>query len=239
MEIDGLTSARTRVGAGGAGIMRRKLIGTLFAIIGLMLWADAAPAAMPAGTVLAVSGSCTDQGRVLKRGDAVQVGDTVNVPAGGHLQLGMADGSVISVAPDSSVTVASYNLASTARYVRLSLTQGLLRAHVTWVRGPSTFQVTTAVGTASVRSDSADWFANAQSGSAQVGVLDGTVDLTSAVTRQSVSIPSHWGTRNEAGLDPVLPRRWARREFIRVMRLTEFCQLGQSKVETARSCLGA
>ena len=52
--------------------MGRKLVGVPFAIGGLMLWAYAA-AAMPAGTVIGVSGSCTDHGRVLNRGDAVQI----------------------------------------------------------------------------------------------------------------------------------------------------------------------
>jgi len=49
---------------------------------------------------------------VLKRGDAVQISDTVDVPASGNLKLQMADGSVISVAPGSSMTVASYKSAA-------------------------------------------------------------------------------------------------------------------------------
>ena len=185
--------------------MGRKLGGLLFAILGLMLWAGAA-AATPAGTVVVVSGSCTDRGRVLKRGDAVQISDTVDVPAGGNLTLQMADGSVISVAPGSSMTVESYHVGGAGRHVKLSLTQGLLRAVVAPVGGPSTFEVSTAVGAAAVRSGSADWFINAQPGSAQVGVLDGDVDLTSAATGRLVSIVSHWGTRLEAGRDPVPPR---------------------------------
>jgi hypothetical protein len=209
----------------GEMIMRRKLGRPLFAMVGLVFWAGSA-AAMPAGTVIAVSGPCTDHGHVLERGDMVQVGDTVDVPAGGHLQLQMPDGSMISVAPGSSMAMASYNISGAGRYVKLFLAQGLLRAHVIPVRGPSAFEVSTAVGTASVRSDSADWFVKAQAGSAQVGVLAGMVDLTSAATRHSVSIPSHWGTRNEARRDPVLPRRWARREFITVIRLTRCCRSG-------------
>ena len=195
------------------------MVGVLFAILGVMLLAGTA-GAMPAGTVVVVSGSCTDHGRVLKSGDAVQISDTVEVPAGGNLKLQMADGSVISVAPSSSMTVASYNYGGSGRHVRLSLTQGLLRAHVTPVTGPSTFEVSTAVGTASVGSDSADWFIKAQAGSAQVGVLAGSVDFTSTVTGQSVLIPAHWGTSLETGLDPVLPRVWAQREFSAVIRLT-------------------
>jgi hypothetical protein len=206
----------------------------LFAILGLMLCAGAA-AATPAGTVVVVSGSCTDHGRVLKHGDAVQISDTVEVPAGGNLKLQMADGSVISVAPGSSMTVASYNIGGSGRHVKLLLTQGLLRAHVTSVTGPSTFEVSTAVGTASVGSDSADWFIKAQAGSAQVGVLAGSVDLTSTVTGQSVSIPAHWGTSLEIGRALVLPRIWAQIEFDAVIRLTECCQSVQPKVETAPS----
>ena len=179
----------------------------------LMLRADAAPAVTPAGTAVAVSGSCTARGRALKPGDAVQAGDTVDVPAGGKLKLRMADGSVISVAPGSSMTVESYYVGGAGRHVKLSLTQGSLRAVVAPVGGPSTFEVSTAVGAAAVRSGSADWFINAQPGSAQVGVLDGDVDLTSAATGRLVSIVSHWGTRLEAGRDPVPPRNWTEAEF--------------------------
>jgi hypothetical protein len=220
--IDKLLDGYERAGRRPRGprIMGRKSVGVLFAILGMMLLAGAA-AATPPGTVVVVSGSCTDHGRVLKSGDAVQISDTVEVPAGGNLQLQMADGSMIAVAPGSSMTVASYNIGGSSRYVRLLLTQGLLRAHVTSVTGPSTFEVSTAVGTALVGSDSADWFIKAQAGSAQVGVLAGSVDLTSTVTGQSVSIPAHWGTSLEAGLDPVLPRVWAQREFSAVIRLTE------------------
>jgi len=149
--------------------MERKLVGVLFAIFGPIFWAVAA-AATPAGTVIGVSGSCTDHGHVLSRGDAVQIGHTLDVPAD--------------------------------------------------VAGPSTFEVSTAVGTASVSSNSADWFIKAKPDSAQVAVLAGTVDLTSTETGQSVSIPARWGTRLETGLDPVLPRVWAQGEFNAVIRLT-------------------
>ena len=42
-----------------------------------LLWVGAA-AATPAGTVVGVSGSCTDLGRPLSRGDMVQIGDTLD-----------------------------------------------------------------------------------------------------------------------------------------------------------------
>ena len=200
-------------------MMERKLVGLVLAIFGLMLWAGPA-AATPAGTVVEVSGSATDHGRVLNRGETVQIGDTLDVSPGGNLKLQMADGSVISLAPDSTMTVASYSIDSSGRDVRLSLTRGALRAQVTSGTGPSTFEISTTGGTASVDSAPADWFIKAQPDSAQVGVLAGTIDLRSAVTGESVSIPAHWGTRLEKGLNPVLPRVWAQREFNAVIRLT-------------------
>jgi hypothetical protein len=57
--------------------MQRKLVSTLFAMIGLLLWADAAPAATLAGTVVAVSGSYTARGYALRPGSAVQVSNTI------------------------------------------------------------------------------------------------------------------------------------------------------------------
>jgi hypothetical protein len=200
--------------------MRRKLVGVVFVILGLMIWAGGG-VATPAGTVAVVSGSCTDHGHVLKAGDAVQIGDTLEVPGGSHLKLQMVDGSVISVAPGSSITVERYNIASSGRDVKLSLTQGLLRAQVSSVTGPSTFDVSTAAGTASVGSASADWFIRTQTGLAQAGVLAGKIDLTSTATGESVSIPAHWGTRLEAGRSPVPPRNWTQAEFEEVTHSTQ------------------
>jgi hypothetical protein len=199
--------------------MRRKLVGVVFVILGLMIWAGGG-VATPAGTVAVVSGSCTDHGHVLKAGDAVQIGDTLEVPVGSHLKLRMVDGSVISVAPGSSITVERYNIASSGRDVKLSLTQGLLRAQVSSVTGPSTFDVSPAAA-ASVGSASADWFIRTQTGLAQAGVLAGKIDLTSTTTGESVSIPAHWGTRLEAGRSPVPPRNWTQAEFEEVTHSTQ------------------
>ena len=68
------------------------------------------------------------------------------VPASGKLKLRMPDGSVISVAASSSMTVASYDIGGAGRHAKLSLTQGLLRAVVVAAGGPSIFEVSTAVG---------------------------------------------------------------------------------------------
>ena len=193
--------------------MQRRLIGALFAILGLMHWPDAASAAAPVATVAAVSGSCSAGGRALRLNDPVAVSEAVTVPTGGRLTLRMTDDSMISMAADSLMSVASYTFSGAARNARLSLTRGLLRAVVAPVGGPSTFEVATPAGTASVRSADADWLIEAQPGWTQVGVQAGIIDLTSAATGRSVTIKSRWGGRVETGRDPVPPRLWGEVEY--------------------------
>jgi hypothetical protein len=53
-----------------------------------------------------------------------------------------------------------------------------------------------------------------------VGVLEGSVILTSRATGRSVTIPARWGARLEAGLNPVPPRVWSAAEFADVIART-------------------
>ena len=77
------------------------------------------------------------------------------------LKLRMADGSIISVASGTQMTIRAYavDAAGQRQDATLSLGQGLLRAVVAPVTGPAKFEVDTAVGTAAVRST--DWFVEA------------------------------------------------------------------------------
>jgi ferric-dicitrate binding protein FerR (iron transport regulator) len=169
--------------------------------------------AVTSGKVDTVKGSCTVHRHVLRPGDGVQVNDVVEVPAGCKLSLRMVDGSQISIAADSSMKVLSYDIGKTGRHAKLSLTQGLLHAVVVAVHGPSTFEVSTAVGTASVTSPDADWLIEAQPGSARVGVEAGEIELTSATTGSSAKIPAKWGGTQMAGRDSAPPRRWPQDEL--------------------------
>lgn len=181
--------------------------------------------AQSAGTVVGISGVCFvvsgGSRAALTLGQSVQVGDTLDVAASAKLKLRMADGSIISVASGTQVTIRAYAIdaAGQRQDATLSLGQGLLRAVVAPVTGPAKFEVDTAVGTAAVRST--DWFVEAFHASMQVGVLSGTIVLTSDATRRSVAIPALWGGRLEAGLDPVPPRLWSQAEFDAVIARTE------------------
>jgi hypothetical protein len=186
--------------------------------------AGAALAAAPAGTVVGVFGqSVVESGgsrSPARIGQALQVGDTVDVPADGKLKLRMSDGSVVSVAAGTRMTIAAYGVDSAGQRqaARLSLAQGLLRAVVAPVEHPASFEVDTAVGTAAVRST--DWFVEASATAMQVGVLTGSVDMTSAATKRRETIPARWGARLEAGRDPVPPRVWSQTEFDAVIART-------------------
>jgi hypothetical protein len=190
------------------------------AIVAVLTVADIgeATAAEPqAGEVLALFGQCfaTTTGRrnVLRPGDAVRVGDILDVSPGAKLKLRMNDGSVIALASGSRLTITDYRIGKDGerRNATLSLGQGLLRAVVSLFRGVPHFEVKTATGVAAVRST--DWFIEARPGSTQVGVLDGSVSLKSVATGRSIVIPARWGARVEAGRDPVPARVWTAAEF--------------------------
>jgi len=187
----------------------------VLAVPGVRGTASAAPP--QAGEVLALFGQCVVEtgGRtnLLKLGDAVNVGDTVEVAAGAKLKLRMNDGSVIAVASGGRLTIADYRIGEggQSRDAVLSLGAGLLRAVVPALTGPPHFEVDTATSVAAVRST--DWFIEAKAGSTQVGVLEGRVSLKSVATGQEIVIPARWGARVEAGRDPVPARVWTRAEF--------------------------
>ncbi|MBV8778964.1 MAG: FecR domain-containing protein [Alphaproteobacteria bacterium] len=199
----------------------------LFAVgaAGLSSLSPVALADTAAGSVVGLRGACLvqRQGRStpLKMGDAIAATDTVTVPADGKLKLRMADGSVIALASGTTLTVATYqtDAGGQRQNAQLTLGDGLLRAVVAPVGHAASFEVSTAVGTAAVRST--DWFIEAKPGSAQVGVLTGTVSLTSRTTGRAVTIPSRWGARLEAGRDPVPARVWAPEEFQAVITRTD------------------
>jgi len=192
------------------------------AAMGLLCSVTTAALAADAGTILTFKGDCTveaDGKRALaKPNDTVAVGSTIEVPDGGKLKLRLVDGSVVSVAPGTRMTIQAASAAPEKRDVVLALASGLLRAVVAPAAPNSRFEVDTAVGVAAVRST--DWFVETHPDRMQVGVLAGVVSLSSSATKHSVDIPARWGSRLETGKDPVRPRVWEQSEFDRVIQLT-------------------
>jgi hypothetical protein len=208
-------------------VMRRRTAVTVIAAVALGFFSirTARTTTQQSGTVVALSGQCFAEAggwrRALRIGDPIYVGDTVDVPTDAKLQLRMGDGSVISLASGSRMTIHTFEIGTRGqqRDARLTLATGLLRAVVSPVSQPSIFEVDCAAGKAAV--GSTDWFMEAQPGSVRVGVLTGSVILTSLATGRSVTIPARWGARLEAGLDPVAARLWSAEEFADVIGRTD------------------
>src|SRR5947209_9375199 len=117
----------------GCGFMTARLrLGAL--VFAMLLLSGSAALAAQAGSVVGLNGQCFresgSQRSPLKMGDAVAVGETVEVPAGGKLKLLMSDGSVVAVSAGSRLTIGAYqtNAAGQRQEAHLSLGEGLLHA---------------------------------------------------------------------------------------------------------------
>lgn len=195
-------------------------------LVAPVFWLLLARAALadPAGSVVGVSGDCAVESggkrTALALGATLQVGDTVDVGADARLKLRMADGSILSVASGTKMTVTAYsvNAAGQRQGATLSMPQGLLHAVVAPVDPPAKFEVDTAVGTAAVRST--DWLIEATATSEEVSVLTGAVAVTSKATGHSILVPPNRGTRVESGRDPSPPHFVSREAFGRLLGRT-------------------
>jgi hypothetical protein len=203
--------------------MPRLRIAALPAIAAVLfcVFAGLAQAGPLAGAVVGIAGQVSvdrsGQRYALRLSDPVYVDDTFQIPAGAKLKLRMNDGSVLSLAPGTSLRIDAYALDASGR--RLSVGQGLVRAATAPAGGPSNFEIDTAVGTSGARST--DWFVEAAPGSEQAAVLSGSVSVTSRATGRGVLIPPGFGSRVDAGRDPTPPRPVSQAEFGALIARTE------------------
>jgi ferric-dicitrate binding protein FerR (iron transport regulator) len=204
--------------------MSARILPTIAAAL-LCLTLGVAQAATLAGSVVGLGGQVfvdrSGQRYSLRLGDQVYVEDTFEVSAGAKLKLRMGDGSVLSLAPDTTLRIDAYALDSYGRRqsAGLSLGQGLVRSVTAPGGQPANFEINTAVGTSGARST--DWFVEAAPGYEQVAVLSGGVSLTSRTTGRGVLVPPGYGSRLDAGRDPTPPRPVSQAEFAALIARTE------------------
>jgi hypothetical protein len=156
-------------------------------------WLGIAYGAADAGEVLTFNGDCAvvadGKRTVLKVGDTIHVGDSLEVPDDGKLKLRMVDGSVLALGHGTKMTVQVYEVdAANRRNAKLKVDTGLLRAVVSKVGDQSTFEVDSATGVAAVRST--DWFFETQLGRSVVTVIDGGVSFT-PLGKATVLVPAN------------------------------------------------
>jgi hypothetical protein len=193
-----------------AGPMPKNLVLTV-AVLLLLGLTGAARAADNGGEVLTFNGDCFvvagDQRTPLKMGDAVHVGDAIDVPEGAKLKLRMVDGSVLALASGTHMTIQSYTMSTNGgqRDAKLGLDTGLLHAVVSTMSQPSNFEVDTATGVAAARST--DWFVEDSPDRMSVGVLDGEVsfgarDARTGAVSGTVMIPPDSGSEIDTAQAP-------------------------------------
>ncbi len=180
--IGGLSWVNKRSGIRAAGIL------VLFGVL------RAEPSfAAASGEVLGLSGTAMietgGQQHPLAIGDGVQSGDTIDVPQDSKVRLRMNDGSIITIASGSKMTIDKYDVdgSGNRQTAELSISSGLLRSVVSAGGGTPNFEVKTATGVASVRGT--ELYIDAQGDQTQVYVVKGNVTLTDAKGQAPVAIP--------------------------------------------------
>jgi hypothetical protein len=203
----------------------RSLPAAVLIVLCIAAGPGAATAATMAGSVIGLSGQITvergGQRYGLRIGDPVYTEDSFQVPGGSKLKLRMGDGSILALAPDTTLRIDAYALDAYGRRqsAGVSLGGGLLRAVTAPASQPASFEVNTAVGTSGARST--DWFIEAGPGFAQTSVLYGSVAVTSRATGRSVLVPQGTASRVDAGRDPTPPRPVSPAEFATLTDRTE------------------
>jgi hypothetical protein len=209
----------------------------------LFLWAGPSLAAA-SGEILALSGTATIENggrqRTVAIGDPVQSGDTINVPQDSKARLRMDDGSIITIAPGSKMTIDKYDVGGNGsrQTAELTMSAGLMRAVVSVGGGTPNFEVKTATGVASVRGT--ELYIDAQSDNTQVYVVTGSVALANAAGSNPVTIPQMSASSVEAHKDPSPIRPVTPLELQMLAQRTGFglglCQCIVAKNEVVAAC---
>ncbi|MBV8775700.1 MAG: FecR domain-containing protein [Alphaproteobacteria bacterium] len=194
-------------------IDRRAAWRVLMAAVALVVLDGAStPPCMAAasGQVLALRGTVTIENDGKRRatavGDPVGAGDTIDVSEASKVRLRMDDGSMITVAAASKLTIDSYEVdgRGARQNARLTLSSGLLHAVVSAGGSAPNFEVESTFGAAAVRGT--DLYVDAQPGKTEVYVLTGEVTLADADHRDRVTIPQMSWSSAEAHKAPNPPR---------------------------------
>jgi hypothetical protein len=192
-----------------------------------------------AGSVVGIVGQAfadrSGQRYGLRLGDQFFVDDALTASAGAKLKLRLIDGSVVSLAENTTLRIDAYVLNSSGQRQSavISLGGGLIRAITVPASQPAVFEIHTAVGTSGARST--DWFSGVLTaspppgsrlsgtppGSTYVVVLGGTVALTSRATGREVLIQPRYGSEVLPGQDPHPPVLHTQAELDRFIARTE------------------
>jgi len=201
---------RTRNGAVAFGIA----FGFIFASNAAQA-ADTQPPVI--GEVVAVRGAVffdagtVQQPLVVKA--PVHRGDSI-VSAAGKAQIGLLDGTIISVGENSRVRVADYDASGAGTRARLGLVSGVLRLLVNKISPSGHFEVETETAVAAVRGT--DWVIEATPEKTAVAIVTGVVAVSGRAAPASPPVvldAAGQGTDVPRGGAPSPPTRWGQQRF--------------------------
>jgi hypothetical protein len=125
-------------------IMRRRTVITGVAaafleVFSIRTWGTTRKQAVVVRSLHQCSAEAGEQRRELRIGDPIYAGDTVDVSAGAKLKLRMDDGSVISLASGSRLTIHTFGIDTGDQKLRLTLTSWKAMVEVSFARFSSCF----------------------------------------------------------------------------------------------------
>jgi hypothetical protein len=142
--------------------------------------------------------------QALHGGAPIYEGDRIGTGAGIKVEIEFADGSTLSVGPETEVEITDY--ARTGReHGVLMMLLGIVRTRLTdlWADG---FEVRTRAAVAAVRAT--DWVTEAREDRSAVFVVAGTVAVTGVAGGAVVVLGEGEGTDVAAGAAPTPAKRW-------------------------------
>lgn len=232
--------------------MRRLMLLAAFLAWPLGLWAlrsDAEDAAESvAATVLTLEGQAEldEAGRwsALDLGQLLGPGDRVRTAEGAHLHLALADGSTVTLGPNSELSLESLGAGGQGSQTALKLARGLLHALVAKLAGGSRFEIQTGNAVAGVKGT--EFEVQVGANETVVAVNEGVVELSDAArTRMEPVLPLHRRrlsqgrmlaaerlAKRDAG---ALRDRWARARLFHAQRAELLKHFkGQDKLKRAK-----
>jgi hypothetical protein len=152
---------------------------SIFTLLSLAVFGNAAMAATAIGNVIAVAGAPTARGddgtRKLVQGEEVFEGDSIIVTTG-NAQIVLKDGTRLVVGPDSTLLLDQYVFRgkTKAQTIGIKALRGTYR-FITGKSGKSAYKITTAHATIGIRGTGFDFWVREKTG---VAVLQGSVALS-------------------------------------------------------------
>lgn len=191
------------------------------AILVLSLWPTlvAAQTGQPVAQVIAVAGSAVatppnaGRARTLVAGSTLNEGDSVATGRGARLKLGFADGSVLQLGEETTLTITLFAGPPTRRSVLLDAPRGVFRAILEKLSPDGRFEIRANTAVASVRGT--DFMGEVKDGALGLVTLEGLVVV--AGPGGFVTLGPGEGTDVPAGGAPRPVVRWGQ---ARIDRLT-------------------